>query len=794
MNRFLKNTIATVALLLWFAEAGAGGTVNIVQQLEGKPTTCALGIKPDVNDDGLCTLSIGDISTPYSVKEVSAIRLMAGNNAQSRRNAPEIDHTPISINKVEENVYTFNMPAEPYDVEVTVNFTYREFPLKVNGIGVTGENMLHILALKDSTVAYNGNGVLILNQKSEDETPVAPVTVESALGRDLTIYIKGYKNILESVKTSGENEKLIITTIPNNPGMLTLKAAEGKEKVIEGFTDVELQENLAWREGDKDAAMARIGVYIKPLVEETKIQPKTDDLDPNTLGDENKVTTDNPEEDKTVVLNKVLDEVILITVTIADEDGAQIPFVEEDSEEAGKSVIILNTSVQEEDIEKALKEEPGSNDFAKVFDGITLKLAAGSGDIVLDVEVEEGSVLMVKIGNEKPIQISESGEVKIPYVCQEPTFVLIYNGTPDASGARSIIHRLKVRTAPVRMRSVSVQPSVVQEDVDPEADAAPDVMLDETKDEEFSSRGVYTPTDNDITTLADNLFEGKTDNLNTIDLSNTAVKDIEVSREEGPFKGVLAQTFIYLPAGNTVKEGEPNVVIGGICANMQLSEGDMPFEPAKDFGAQKATLGREFISEQTSTVYLPFDIDKTSAEALGHFYTFKGISTDGDADLNDVTEGLTANTPYIFKKSAEGKITVNNVTVKKEKPDAIDAKLVGTYQLITWTSELLDEKKAQSKYIYGFAATDQGEDIKAGEFVRVGAGATVKPYRAYLELTENYGTRIQINWGDDATGINEVGNLREAGAWYTLDGRRLSTVPAKRGLYIHNGKKTIVNK
>ena len=50
----------------------------------------------------------------------------------------------------------------------------------------------------------------------------------------------------------------------------------------------------------------------------------------------------------------------------------------------------------------------------------------------------------------------------------------------------------------------------------------------------------------------------------------------------------------------------------------------------------------------------------------------------------------------------------------------------------------------------------------------------------------------------DVTGIKAVENEQiagsdETGNWYTLDGRRLSGKPTKRGIYIVNGRKVIVN-
>ena len=46
---------------------------------------------------------------------------------------------------------------------------------------------------------------------------------------------------------------------------------------------------------------------------------------------------------------------------------------------------------------------------------------------------------------------------------------------------------------------------------------------------------------------------------------------------------------------------------------------------------------------------------------------------------------------------------------------------------------------------------------------------------------------------EDATGIAELFNLTdEAGIWYDLNGRKLAGKPAQKGVYINNGKKTII--
>lgn len=54
-----------------------------------------------------------------------------------------------------------------------------------------------------------------------------------------------------------------------------------------------------------------------------------------------------------------------------------------------------------------------------------------------------------------------------------------------------------------------------------------------------------------------------------------------------------------------------------------------------------------------------------------------------------------------------------------------------------------------------------------------------------------------LNFGDETTGISDATRLNNKeeinnNDWYTLDGRKLSGKPTRRGLYIHNGIKVVI--
>lgn len=813
MNRLTRNIFAAVALLLWVSEAGAAGTVNIIQQLNGKPAMCAQSIVPEISN-GTCTLTVTDISTPYKIKEVTAVKVIDAGNAQSRKKAPGMSQ-PIEVTAQGNDVYTFAMPAEACDVEVTVDFDYRAFSLTVNGIAVTGDNMLNVLADDEESikVIYDGRGTLILNGFEG--------SIQSTMTDVLTLFLKGENHIPDISASADDPVKLLITTDKQAPGTLTVGSKDGAATAapIRGFQEVELLNDLCWITGAANAMYAEVGNVITPVV--LDVNTKTVEPDNQSVAALQKSPADIPDPEKvevkenegednettTVIINKVVDNV-LVTLVVQEQEAGQPAETLTVAEKAGdpltgggtaqRNAFVLQTVVGESDMNAALTKTPGTPDYAEVFHGLTVLLAAGSGSLELDVEVPDDAVLNVQIGSNKPLSFrGVTGIITVPYVCKEPTYVYIYNATPGAAEARGY-RRAKVKTVPVKMFGLKTTTTSVQNAQAPEAAAKPTKLLTADALNEAmvgsATTGVLHFDDLDLTALPDDVFKDISSPIMYIDLSQTSVSNVRVSRsDDGPFKGVSPKTFIYLPAGNnnTAAEGEQNVVIGAVCDNMQLAEDDQAFSPVMNFGVVSATLGREFVADRTSTVYLPFAVDKATADALGEFYTFTGITPAGDAGLDRVTTGLAAKTPYIFKKSGAGKIAVKNVSVTTDAAPAASA-LVGTFRPITWTSQLLNSYELANKYIYGFAAADQGENIQAGEFVRVGAGATIKPYRAYLEVSYD-ASRIPVSWSDETTGIRTLPSVKAQEGWFTIGGARLAGAPSKPGLYIYNGKKTIVN-
>ena len=223
------------------------------------------------------------------------------------------------------------------------------------------------------------------------------------------------------------------------------------------------------------------------------------------------------------------------------------------------------------------------------------------------------------------------------------------------------------------------------------------------------------------------------------------------------------------------------------------------------YTANAAKLNRTFTKDAKSTICLPFEIKSSVASSLGKFYQFDGIS-DGKVVMRETTGDLTANIPYIYEpSSAQAGIGVTETTISfSDNPvtSNADAKYTfkGTFEPITWANPV---------GIYGFAKAGV-DGFDPGQFVRGGAGASIAPYRAYLEYTgDGKLSAARTRGGDELPAsmgiiyIDSYGNTttvdsavsvvtEQTDRWYGIDGTNFGDKPTRKGIYINNGKKVVI--
>ena len=223
-----------------------------------------------------------------------------------------------------------------------------------------------------------------------------------------------------------------------------------------------------------------------------------------------------------------------------------------------------------------------------------------------------------------------------------------------------------------------------------------------------------------------------------------------------------------------------------------------------------------------NTLCLPFDVTIANSPLAGDGVTVmelngstSGLDSEGLLTINftEVTSGsLTAGKPYIIKwNKADGydeadpatrdlkDPVFSGVTVKNTDPATLavsfsnafgdNGQFVGSYSPLSIDDANIDE------IIY------LGADNTLGY---ASSARTLHAFRAHFVVptTSTSGaramTRSIVNFGDgDTTSLSEELRVKSeefatAAEWYSLDGRRLSGKPTKKGVYINNGRKVVI--
>ena len=158
-------------------------------------------------------------------------------------------------------------------------------------------------------------------------------------------------------------------------------------------------------------------------------------------------------------------------------------------------------------------------------------------------------------------------------------------------------------------------------------------------------------------------------------------------------------------------------------------------------------------------------------------YQFTGSAVNGTIYGTEVNGIVPAGTGLLMT-GTEGATYVFPLTSEDATADVSDNKLVG----VTTDTDLSTLTDGNSHYVYD------------NDGFRLQSTGTVAANEAYLSLPTADTDKINVSLGG-AAGIKDIAaDNEDHGAWYTLDGVKVNEKPTAKGLYIHNGKKVIVNK
>ena len=278
--------------------------------------------------------------------------------------------------------------------------------------------------------------------------------------------------------------------------------------------------------------------------------------------------------------------------------------------------------------------------------------------------------------------------------------------------------------------------------------------------------------------------------------------------------------LIYVQTDSLAPEGVNNVIIDGKAKNIVLVDADSinnNFYAPQEFTAENIQYTREFkqttekdVSRGWEGICLPFNVETYTHESHGAIAPFRNDASEYHFWLHQMTDQgmqiattIEANKPYIISMPNNGSYPAAYNQAGKV---TFAAKNVRISESIPWAMILADGSigiaGAYQSIAYGFYALNVGREYEgyAEGSVFVNNYRGIRPFEVYGwhngRDNEGAGARIislsSLFGGNGTTGIIDVIAEPNGEVWYDLNGRRLQSKPARKGVYIHNGKKVVI--
>ena len=188
----------------------------------------------------------------------------------------------------------------------------------------------------------------------------------------------------------------------------------------------------------------------------TVLQRDIDPIDKDVvylMDDEHFMYSDEDGHTKEVKLDNTIIYDILFTLNI-DGDPS-----ESDGYDETEHCIVLNHHMYDSRLYNLIFMgiEPGSKEYAEEYTGLTFKVPAGTGYIIIDSRTDGEHWMKVQIGDLEPVAFCHTDREKdyILYECDKDTWVHVYNGGLVSDVSMAPFHRAKKQKGYVKIYSVT---------------------------------------------------------------------------------------------------------------------------------------------------------------------------------------------------------------------------------------------------------------------------------------------------------------------------------------------------
>ena len=274
--------------------------------------------------------------------------------------------------------------------------------------------------------------------------------------------------------------------------------------------------------------------------------------------------------------------------------------------------------------------------------------------------------------------------------------------------------------------------------------------------------------------------------------------------------------LVYVNEARLAPEGVQNVVVNGVAKEIVLkdAEGNNNWYCPEPFRAEKISYTRDFrqqtqigISRGWESLALPFAVQTITHQDKGAIAPFGSDASGLHFWLRRLGhEGLISvqmiepNTPYIISmpnsEDYASRFNLNGrVTFAAE-----DAYVERTEQMADESADYMMvpafQRMAVSEDIYALNVGEERNGRPEGSIFERNY-REVRPFEAYTLHRGDQPAPLFFDLSDLEGSTTDMPDVRwktEEGSdeWFTLDGRKLQKAPTAKGVYIYNGRKTVV--
>ena len=294
----------------------------------------------------------------------------------------------------------------------------------------------------------------------------------------------------------------------------------------------------------------------------------------------------------------------------------------------------------------------------------------------------------------------------------------------------------------------------------------------------------------------------------------------ESALTESDLQGITnPNLLVYVNEARLAPSNVQNVVINGLAREIVLTDvqdGNNDWYAPQAFVAERISYTRNFTQSTTKgtsrgweSIALPFDVQKVEHETKGVIAPFNNSASNKHFWLRRLTENglqaatnIEANTPYIISMPNSEEYTSDynlngRVTFSAQN---IDVPATTTKVLALADSSIVMvpamQRQSRSSSVWALNVGEvRGQYFEGSVFER--DYRTVRPFEAYTIHRQENGQPapryVPIQEIAGVTGIETID--REPltlNQWYDMQGRKLEGKPARKGVYISNGKKVVV--